>query len=234
MNPIHDNLAAIRDRIDAAALRAGRAPGAVKLLAVSKTRSPEEIERAITAGQTRFGENRVQEAQGKIPEIDGEGLEWRLIGPLQRNKVKYAVKLFTMVESVDSLRLAEELNKRWPGEAPLAILAQVNIGREPQKHGFSPEEAPAAIRALAAMSNLSVRGLMTIPPAVADPEEARPFFRGLRELAARIGDENIPGVSMAELSMGMSHDFETAIEEGATTVRVGSAIFGPRRPYQTT
>ncbi|MBF0188152.1 MAG: YggS family pyridoxal phosphate-dependent enzyme [Magnetococcales bacterium] len=226
---IADTLAQIEERIHQACQRAGRSSESVRLLAVSKRKPAADVTAALAAGQTLFGENRIQEAREKIPEVNDPRAEWHLIGPLQRNKVKYAVKLFHMVHSLDSLSLASELDKRIPQErTPLSVLLQVNVGREPQKSGFDPSEVEEAARAVSEMANLRVCGLMAIPPYDPDPEAVRPHFRALAELAKKVDNLSISGISMEELSMGMSHDFECAIEEGATLVRVGSALFGPR------
>ena len=227
MDGIAERLHDIRGRIQAACRRSGREPQRVRLLVVSKQQSAQAVQAVVAAGHCFFGENRVMEARDKMALVQGEGLQWHLIGPLQRNKAKVAATLFQMIHSVDSLSLAQAL----AGEevrAPLSLLMQVNIGREPQKHGVMAEEAESFARAMATLPGVAVRGLMAIPPQTATPEAARPYFRALADLARHIEQQAIPGVSMAELSMGMSGDFETAIEEGATWVRVGSALFGER------
>jgi PLP dependent protein len=232
METIADNLNNIQKQIEIACKKSGRNPSQVRLLAVSKTKSASAVVAAINQGQLLFGENRVQEARDKIPlvaeGIDKIPVEWHLIGPLQRNKVKVGVKLFAMVHSVDSVDLAIELSKRAVDPRPLPILVQVNVGREPQKSGFLPEVVTDAVGQMAELSGIQVKGLMTVPPATDSADGARPYFRELAQLAKTISSLEIPGVEMAELSMGMSHDFMVAVEEGATLVRVGSALFGAR------
>ncbi|MBF0154202.1 MAG: YggS family pyridoxal phosphate-dependent enzyme [Magnetococcales bacterium] len=227
MSGIADNLATIRARIRAAAKRTGRDPDGVRLVAVSKTQPVSALRAALAAGQVIFGESRVQETREKRAHLQTHPLQWHLIGPLQRNKVKVAVSLFDMIQSVDSVALAEEIHRRTT--TPMPVLVQVNLGREPQKHGLAPAETKAAIRAMAAFSGIAVCGLMTIPPWSDDPEASRPFFRELATLARDLEQCAIPGVSMREISMGMSEDYVVAVEEGATLVRVGTAIFGERQ-----
>jgi PLP dependent protein len=228
MSEVRENIARIRERIAAAALRAGRNPKNIRLMAVTKTVSDERILAAIEAGIDILGENYVQEAKRKI-ELMGKSVEWHLIGHLQTNKAKYAVRLFDMIHSVNRLSLAEEINRRAAAAGKLCrVLIEVNLGGEDSKSGAPPEEAPALIRSVAAMPNLSIQGLMTMAPWYDDPERARPCFAGLRALRDRIAAENIPTVTMRELSMGMTDDFEMAVEEGATIVRIGRAIFGER------
>ncbi|MBF0161065.1 MAG: YggS family pyridoxal phosphate-dependent enzyme [Magnetococcales bacterium] len=220
-------LHAIQERIALACQRSGRPSQQVRLLAVSKGQPALHVQAAVTAGQRAFGENRVMEAREKIAALP-EGLQWHLIGPLQRNKAKWAVTLFQMLHSVDSWPLAQALVAAGCRQSPLPILMQVNIGREPQKQGIPPEEAEDLARAISTLPGLALQGLMAIPPQTAHPEAARPYFRALAALARHIEAQAIPGVRMDELSMGMSHDFEVAIEEGATWIRVGSALFdGP-------
>lgn len=221
-------LQVIRGRIQAACQRSGRDPQRVRLLAVSKQQTAQDVQEAVAAGQYFFGENRVLEARDKMPLVVGEGVQWHLIGPLQRNKARVAATLFQMIHSVDSLPLAEALAGGRIARAPLPILIQVNIGREPQKQGVVAEEAASLVRAIATLPGLAVCGLMAIPPQTPTAEAARPHFRALADLARQIEKQAIPGVAMGELSMGMSGDFETAVEEGATWVRVGSALFGGR------
>jgi pyridoxal phosphate enzyme (YggS family) len=226
MADLATNVADVRARIAAAADRSGRHTEDVTLVAVSKTVNAARIRDAVALGLRLFGENRVQEARDKIPAVPGAS--WHLIGSLQRNKAREAVRLFQVIESVDSEALAEELSHRAAQqERVLDVLMQVNVAREPQKHGAAPDEAAALVRRLAGLPGLRLRGLMTIAPLVSNPEEVRPVFRALREL--RDGLQRETGISLAELSMGMSDDFEVAIEEGATMVRVGRAIFGDRR-----
>jgi pyridoxal phosphate enzyme (YggS family) len=228
MGTVADNLNAVKERIAKAAARVGRDPEAVRLVAVTKTMPVERIREAIEAGQRVFGENRVQEAQVKIEAL-GRAVQWHLIGHLQRNKVKFVCELFDLIESVDSLRLAQDINARAAQhDVVMPVLIQVNIGDETTKSGVPAAEALALVQQVAALPHIAIRGLMCVPPAVEIAEHARPYFVELRTLAEQIAREPIATVSMAELSMGMSHDFEVAIEEGATMVRVGSAIFGQR------
>lgn len=227
-----ERLAAVTLRLAAAAARSGRDPAAVTLVAVSKTVPLEAIREAAAAGQRDFGENRVQEAQAKIPELRGAALRWHLIGRLQRNKARRALKLFDVIHSIDSLALAQTLDRgaalAWPDEArQMAVLFEVNVAGEATKTGFAPEELIAAAPVLAALPRLLPRGLMTVAPQVADPELARPVFRALRQLRDRLRP-HFPEGAFRELSMGMSHDYGVAVEEGATIVRIGTAIFGPR------
>lgn len=224
------NIAWIQEEVAGAALRTGRDPSAVRLMAVTKTVDDERIREAVAAGIHLIGENYVQEAQRKIPLL-GEGLEWHMIGHLQTNKSKYVVHLFHMIQSVDRIELARELDKRCAAAGVvMPVLIEVNTGDEESKSGVSPEETLNLVETIANFGNLSVRGLMTMPPWFSEPEAARPYFRALRELRDRIVDQNIPGVTMTELSMGMSDDFVVAVEEGATIIRIGRAIFGKRPP----
>jgi pyridoxal phosphate enzyme (YggS family) len=228
MGTVADNLSAVKERIAKAATRVGRDPEGITLVAVTKTMPVERIREAIGAGQGVFGENRVQEAQAKVEAV-GRDVQWHLIGHLQRNKVKFACDLFDLIHSVDSLSLAREIDARAVRHGiVMPILIQVNIGDETTKSGVAASEAQALVQQVARLSHVAIRGLMCVPPAVDIAEHARPYFIELRILAEQIAAEHIPTVSMSELSMGMSHDFEVAIEEGATMVRVGSAIFGPR------
>ena len=221
------NLLRVQERIGAACARAGREPGSVGLLAVSKTQPPEAVSEAAALGLTLFGENKVQEAKTKIPLCPGR-LRWHMIGHLQSNKCRDAVELFEMVQGVDSLHLAEELNKRAEQAAKhLPILLEVNIVGEASKFGYPPERLLAELSQLNALPRLELHGLMTIPPWTPDPEKVRPVFRQLRELKQRC--EESLGAPLPHLSMGMSGDFEVAIEEGATMVRIGTALFGARR-----
>lgn len=221
-------LAAVRDRIEAAARRAGRDPAEVTLLAVSKTFPVEAIREAVAAGVTCFGESRIQEALPKIEAL-GPGLTWHLVGHLQRNKAARAVGAFALIHSLDSLRLAERLEEIAARRGLVQeVLVEVNVAAERQKHGVAPEQAEALARAAGALPHLAVRGLMGMAPHATDPEAARPHFAALKALAARIAQNGHEGVTMDTLSMGMSGDFEVAVEEGATLVRVGSALFGAR------
>jgi len=228
MGTVADNLSAVKERIAKAAARVGRDPEGVTLVAVTKTMAVERVRAAIDAGQRVFGENRVQEAQAKVEAL-GREVQWHLIGHLQRNKVKLVCDLFDLIESVDSLPLAQDLNVRAARHGiVMPILIQVNIGDETTKSGVPAAQTMALVHQVAGFPHVAIRGLMCVPPAVEIAEHARPYFIELRSLAEQIASEHIPTVSMSELSMGMSHDFEVAIEEGATMVRVGSAIFGPR------
>ncbi|WP_298273580.1 YggS family pyridoxal phosphate-dependent enzyme [Geobacter sp.] len=225
---IAGNLAIIRGKIAAAARRAGRDPAEVRLVAVSKTKPAAAVEEAARAGQRLFGENYVQEFTAKAREVREE-VEWHFIGHLQSNKVKYLAGLVTMIHSVDRLSLAEEIDRQWGRLGAVCdVLVQVNIAGEATKSGTSADALVEFVRSVAARPHLRVRGLMTMPPFFDDPEAARPYFRELKRLAGIVAAGNIPGVTMAELSMGMSGDFEAAVEEGATLVRVGTALFGER------
>ena len=223
---IAENLAAVQGRIAAACAKAGRPAEAVRLLAVSKTHGPEAVREAAACGQALFAENRVQEAAAKIPECPGR-LQWHLIGHLQSNKAALAAGLFDWVHAVDSAKLLEALD-RHAGEAgrTLQVLVQVNVSGERSKSGLAPEAVPEVLALGNRLRNVQVCGLMTIPPLAEDPEKARPYFRKLREL--RDEWSAATGADLAELSMGMTHDLDVAIEEGATFVRVGTGIFGAR------
>jgi hypothetical protein len=220
------NLQSVRQRIAAACRRCGRDPGAVTLLAVSKSRPPEVIRAAAAAGLCLFGENRVQEAKSKISQCPGP-LRWHMIGHLQSNKCRDAVALFSMIQSVDSLPLAVEINK-WAGHfaKTMPVLLEINIASESSKFGCSPEALPAALPQINALPRLEIHGLMTVAPFARDPEKVRPVFRRLRELKGEC--ETVLGAPLPHLSMGMTGDFEVAVEEGATIIRLGSALFGPR------
>jgi PLP dependent protein len=223
MEAIADHLRRVTDRLREAEARAGRPEGAVTLCAVSKTFPAEAVAEAVAAGATDIGENRVQEADPKRPEAEALGARarWHLIGHLQSNKARRAVELFDVIQTVDSVALAERLD-RLAGEAGRRpdVLLQVDLGHEPTKTGAVESELPALVEAVRGAANLSLTGLMTIPPFFDDPEDARPFFARLKKLSDRY--------ALPDLSMGMSHDFEVAVEEGATIVRVGTAIFGSR------
>jgi pyridoxal phosphate enzyme (YggS family) len=220
MHDIRAGLARVRERIAAAAERAGRRADDVLLIAVSKTVEVERIREAVAAGVRALGENRVQEAKAKVAEL-GKPVPWHLIGHLQTNKVKDALPLFDVIHSIDRLEVARECERRAAGAGrPVDVLLEVNVAAEASKSGFAPEAVAAALDAIAGMAHLKVRGLMAIPPIVERPEDSRPAFRALRALAEKH--------ALDELSMGMSGDFEVAVEEGATMVRVGTAIFGPR------
>jgi pyridoxal phosphate enzyme (YggS family) len=219
--------AAVIDRIAAACGRAGRDPATVTLVAVSKTVEAESLHDAIAAGLDLLGENRVQEAAAKVPRVPGA--RWHLVGPLQANKARRAIELFDVIESVDSVALAERIDRLAREVRPGArypVLLQVNVDADPAKAGFDPAALPAGVARIAALGGLDLRGLMTIGRLVTDPEAARPTFRRLRELSGQLRDAGLP--VGPELSMGMSDDFEVAVEEGATIVRVGRALFGER------
>ena len=225
-----DNLAAIQQRIEAASARSGRDPRSVTLLAVTKSQPPEVVREAADCGHILFGENKVQEAKAKIPLCPGR-LRWHFIGHLQSNKCRDAVELFEMIESVDSLSLAQEISKRADAAAKaMPVLLEVNVAGESSKFGYSPENLLAELKALNALPRIEVQGLMTVPPWSSEPEKSRPHFRRLRELKREC--EQVLGAPLLQLSMGMSGDFELAIEEGATLVRLGTALFGPRTPVK--
>ncbi|MEG3641294.1 YggS family pyridoxal phosphate-dependent enzyme [Magnetococcus sp. PR-3] len=237
METITQRLEQIQERIITACQRVGRSPQEIQLMAVSKRKPAQAIEEALQAGHLLFGENRVQEAREKLPavQIPAEATpQWHLIGPLQKNKVKYIGGLFHMVQTVDTLELAEAIDKRMGQEQRnMPILLQVNVGGEVQKSGMAPDDLEAVVTAIAPLQGVTVKGLMTVPPFAEDPEQVRPYFRALRTLATHVKQMRLPGVHMDELSMGMSHDFHVAIEEGATMVRVGSALFGAREPLSS-
>jgi hypothetical protein len=218
---IEANLQAVQKRIASAAERASRSPGEITLVAATKTVAPAAIRAAFGTGQKHFGENRVQEARPKMEELADlrSELIWHMVGHLQSNKAKAALTLFDIIESVDSIHLAEALSRR--AEKTVPILLEVNVGGEATKTGFSPHELTSAVERISALPHLRVLGLMTIAPLVPDPEEVRPVFRTLRRLRDSLGLEH--------LSMGMTDDFEVAVEEGATIVRIGRAIFGERK-----
>lgn len=222
------NIANIRTRIDAACLRCQRDPKSVRLVAVSKTHPAACVDEAAAAGQEIFGENYVQEFVAKADAVE-RPVVWHFIGSLQSNKVKYIAGKVAMIHSVDRLSLAEELDRQWRklGQT-LEILIEVNLGEEDSKGGTQESAALALVQRIATLPNLKICGLMSLPPFLEDAEGVRPYFRRLRKLAEKITADKIDGVVMRELSMGMSHDFEIAIEEGATLVRVGTAIFGAR------
>ncbi|HBJ75345.1 MAG TPA: YggS family pyridoxal phosphate-dependent enzyme [Syntrophaceae bacterium] len=225
---IKTNILNIRKRIATAATRAGRDSGTIQLMAVSKTVEPDRIRQALDAGITLLGENYVQEAREKIPAV-GRPAVWHMIGHLQTNKVKYVVNLFDWIHSVDRLELARELDKRaGQNNRKLNALIEVNVSGEASKNGAVPQQVLELVRQISILPNLSVRGLMTMPPYSDDPENSRPYFIALRRLRDEIVSAAVPGISMTELSMGMTDDFEVAIEEGATIIRVGRAIFGDR------
>jgi pyridoxal phosphate enzyme (YggS family) len=226
MSTIKENLLRVTERIEKAARRVGRDPAEIKLVAVSKTVEAARVEEAIEAGVSILGENYVQEAQKKIEEI-GKLVAWHFIGHLQSNKARYAVRLFDMIHSIDSLTLAQELNRRAEQAGQVAkVMIEVNISGEATKFGTDEEKVFSIVRGILNLSHLSLEGLMTMPPYFDLAEMSRPYYTKLRALKERMVREGIP---MKELSMGMSNDFEIAIEEGATYVRVGTAIFGERK-----
>lgn len=216
----------IRAAIDAAAARAGRKPADIDLVAVSKTHPPEAVIEALAAGQTLFGESRVQEARTKIPLVPGRA-RWHFIGHLQRNKIRHALPLFEMFHGVDSLEIARDIQRIASEESQRpTVLLEVKLAEESQKHGFAPDRLREQIDELLALDRLNIAGLMCIPPPQPEPENSRPFFARLRELRDRLQTEC--RIGLPHLSMGMSSDFTIAVEEGATLVRVGTAIFGDR------
>ncbi len=226
---VEDNIRHVRVTMAEAARRSGRPASAIRLMAVTKTVNDDLILAAIRTGVEIIGENYVQEAKRKIEKLGKSG-EWHLIGHLQTNKVKYAVHLFDMIHSVDRLELAAELDRRARAAGRvIPILIEVNVGGEKSKSGVPLASAPDLVRRVAPLENLSIRGLMTMPPWFDDPEESRPYFRTLRELRDKIAGEAVPRVEMLELSMGMTGDYAVAIEEGATIVRIGRGIFGERK-----
>ncbi len=235
MTDIRKNLASIRKQMAAAARRAGRDPAGIDLVAVSKRVPLERIQEAIHCGQFLFGENYPQEARDKIsrlPESLRRKVNWHFIGHLQSNKAGIAAEHFQVVETVDRIKLVRVLDKQLKARnRHLRVLVQVNIGRESRKSGVLPEECAGLLNETCRAGNLTVTGLMTIPPQADDPETSRPYFRQLRQLADTLREKGLLGRNgPVQLSMGMSNDFEVAIEEGATLVRVGTAIFGPRPP----
>lgn len=223
---IEERVGQVRERIQKACARAGRQPDTVRLLPVSKTQSPERVREAAACGLTVFGESRVQEAKAKIP-LCPSHLAWHMVGHLQTNKVKDAVRLFQMIHSVDSLKVLAAVNAA--GELTgrvMPVCLEVNVSGEGSKFGLVPEAVPEVLQAANGLMRVEVVGLMTIPPAAPDPEHARPYFRKLRELREQCRAQ--AGYALPELSMGMSHDFEVAIAEGATWIRVGTLLFGER------
>jgi pyridoxal phosphate enzyme (YggS family) len=227
---VKKRLSAVQHKIQAAAADCGRDPRTVRLVAVSKTQPVEIVREAVFAGINVFGENYIQEAREKFNALYNEPVSWHFIGHLQTNKAKYAVCMFDLIHSVGSFKLATELNKQ-AGKLNKVqkILIQVNISQEPTKSGVTLEETITLIRRIAEYKHIAVMGLMTMPPFFNEPEKVRPYFKALRELGGQIAKEKIPHVSMQELSMGMTGDFQTAVEEGATLVRIGTAIFGERQ-----
>lgn len=225
---VADRVRGILQRIEAAAARAGRESSSVRLLGVTKTVEPDKIREAHDAGLKLFGENYLQEALTKMDRLPSD-VEWHMIGHLQSNKARRAVEAFAMIQSLDRPSLGEELQKAAAArDIRMPVLLQVNLGDEATKSGCDADALETLARRSSGWPHLYVKGLMALPPYLEDPEEVRPYFRRLKELAERLAKFELPGVEMKELSMGMSHDFEVAIEEGATIVRVGSALFGER------
>jgi PLP dependent protein len=230
VNSLIENLCTVTERVARAAARVGRDAGDIKLVAVSKMHPVATLRDAIEAGISVFGENKVQEAEPKIVEIGRESVEWHLIGHLQSNKARKAVRLFDVIHSVDSIELATRLERicEEEGREKLPILAQVDLAGEQTKSGIPERELPDLVGYLRTCRRLRFRGLMLLPPYFENADDVRPFFRRLREIRDRLDSEKVFPDGRGELSMGMSHDFEIAIEEGATVVRVGTAIFGER------
>ena len=228
MVDIAANCRKVLDRINEAAAKCGRDAGGIKLLAASKSRSAAQIQAAIEAGIRLFGENYVQEAKAKR-EVIKEPVEWHMIGHLQRNKVKAALELFDLIQSLDSVELARELDKEGKKRGKtVRTFVEVNLGGEESKSGIAKDRVEPLLRTVGEFPHLKVEGLMVVPPFRENPEEARPYFRALKEMQAELMALHILNVNLSELSMGMTHDYPVAIEEGATLVRIGTAIFGPR------
>jgi pyridoxal phosphate enzyme (YggS family) len=227
MPSIAENLERVREQIAGAAAKVGRAADEIELVAISKTHAANKVREAIDAGQTLFGESRVQEARAKIPELPSN-LRWHFVGHLQKNKIRHALPLFEMIHSVDSLGLAQDINRIADEEGMHPrVLLEVNVAGEGSKFGFSPDKLCDQMEELLALPRLSILGLMTIPPLAEESEASRKYFVQLRELRDRLQTEF--RVDLPQLSMGMTHDFAVAVEEGATLVRVGTAIFGERK-----
>lgn len=232
MEKLTDNLARVRDRIARAAERAGRDPRQVTVIAVTKGVDGPTVEDAIAAGVTDIGENRVQEARAKFEQVEmSADVRRHMIGHLQTNKVRHALPLFDMIHSLDRSSLGEALSRRAVAQNVIVpVLVQVNVVNEPTKHGVAPEHVLPFIKEMAQLPGIRIDGLMTMAPYADDAETVRPVFRRLRELSRQVADADIQGVQMDCLSMGMTNDFEVAVEEGSTMVRVGTALFGPRNP----
>jgi len=229
IDEIRENLRAVMAGIGRAAVRAGRDPNGVRLVVVTKTFDAETVRDAIEAGAADIGENYVQEARAKIEAVGREAARWHFIGGLQKNKAKYVVRLFDLVHSVDGLELAAEIDRRAAADGRVMdILIQVDISREAQKTGVMEEDLADVVRAVAQLPHVAVTGLMGMPPFGREPEASRPYFRRMKQLFDELASVGISRVNMRELSMGMSNDYEVAVEEGATMVRVGTAIFGQR------
>ncbi len=220
----------VKRRIEKAAQTSGRLPDSIRLVAVSKTIPAKKVKEAMEAGVTLFGENYVQEAGVKFNELYEYHASWHFIGHLQSNKAKYAVRLFDLIHSVDSLKLARELNKQAKKVNKIQdVLIQVNMSGETSKSGIAPQDVASLIKEISSLENLTIKGLMTMPPFFNDPDTVRPYFSALRDLRDQLKKESPPNVTLDELSMGMTGDYEVAIAEGATLVRIGTAIFGKRK-----
>lgn len=228
---LRDRLEEVRRKIKECALRCRRLPEEITLVAVSKTHPAELVRQAIAAGLADFGENRVQEAEPKIAEVERQGARWHLIGHLQSNKVRRAVALFDVIHSLDSIELAHKLDRYCAesGREKLPVLIQVDLGHKATKSGADESEVQSIAQAVVDSQHLRLTGLMTVPPFFSDPARARPFFQQLRELRDALASQNKFGDRAGELSMGMTNDYQVAIEEGATIVRIGTAIFGERK-----
>ncbi|WP_273150097.1 YggS family pyridoxal phosphate-dependent enzyme [Enterocloster asparagiformis] len=225
---IKEQLEEVRERVNAACLRAGRDPKSVTLIAVSKTKPAQAVQEAYEAGARDFGENKVQEILQKQPALP-QDIRWHMIGHLQRNKVHQVIGKAVLIHAVDSLRLAEQIEQEAAKQnLDVDVLLEINVAKEESKYGFFLEDAEEAIRRISALPHVHIKGLMTIAPFVENPEENRGIFQKLYQFSVDINDKNIDNVTMGVLSMGMSGDFEVAIEEGATMVRVGTSIFGAR------
>ncbi len=233
MTELKTRLENVLNRIKNAALACGRDPETIRLVAVSKTIPADMVKEAIEAGVKILGENYIQETRKKFDALSSYPVSWHFIGHLQTNKAKYAVRLFDLIHSVDSLKLAHELNKQAKKINKIQeILIQVNISMESTKSGIYEQDALGLIQDISRLENLSVKGLMTMPPFFDEPERARPYFSALHKLRDQIKKESIPNIATDELSMGMTGDFEAAIDEGASLVRIGTAIFGKRKSHQ--
>src|SRR4051812_18470833 len=230
MGSVAENLDRVRAQIAEAAGKAGRSVGDIELVAISKTHAADRVQEAHAAGQNLFGESKVQEARAKIPECPSS-LRWHFVGHLQKNKIRHALPLFELFHSIDSLALAQELNRVADDDGMRArVLLEVNVSGEGSKYGFAPEKLRAEIESLLELPRLTIEGLMTIPPFAEEAEASRPFFVQLREVRDRLEKEF--DLKLPQLSMGMTNDFTVAVEEGATLVRVGTAIFGPRATWK--
>ena len=229
MSRITDNIDHVEKKIAEACERAGRPRESVQLIVVSKTKPVPDLMEALNYGHNVFGENKVQEIRDKVEAMGTEGIHWHMIGHLQANKVKYLIGVVDLIHSVDNDKLAAEIEKQAAKhDVVMDVLCEVNMAGEETKFGLKPEETMDFVKRISELPHLKVRGLMTIAPYTEDPESNRVYFKGLRELKDRINAEHIPGVDMDTLSMGMTGDYEVAIEEGATLVRVGTGIFGER------